>query len=298
MIAVAAAIILSTAVGAACQRNRPWAREAAHYALRAMLCVITPIVAFATIAHLTVTAGAEVGLGLAYVAVATAGAGAWLIGHRCLHLCTADLGALICSVISINSGSLGLPVVAAQLGPAVAFDQLVGTPILFVGAFAVGAACDGQADSGSRRLRAFLGRNPPLLAALLGLVLPASAAPHVLLVAAHLLVYLLIPLGFFAVGVNLSGHAAGGITGSLGKPTPAVLVVVGLRVFGATAILAALSLAVPQVPTAYFLQMSMASAVATLIIGQTYRLNQRLIASSVVWTTALVLIAAVVIAVD
>ena len=53
-------------------------------------------------------------------------------------------------------------------------------------------------------LRAFLARNPPLLAVVLGLVAPASLAPEALVdLARALAVALIAPLGFFALGVIL-----------------------------------------------------------------------------------------------
>ena len=122
------------------------------------------------------------------------------------------LGGLICTVIVVNTGYLGLPMTAALLGTshlaaAVTYDQVVSSPMFFIVAFAVGASFGTSGRVGvAQRLRVFLTRNPPLVGVLAGLIAPASLVPASLVNASHVIVIALLPAGFFAVGVNLSAE--------------------------------------------------------------------------------------------
>ena len=87
-------------------------------------------------------------------------------------------------MLSVNTGYLGYPLTVAllghdQLSTAVLYDVLVTGPCLLLGAFAVGAAFGTKAGETPRqRLRAFFTRNPPLFAAVAGLLAPGALAPH------------------------------------------------------------------------------------------------------------------------
>ncbi len=170
MILVALAVIVATGVGVAAERRTAdggGASEPAS-ALRLMLYVLLPFVSFVNFSHLHLSVGAGVGLLVAYVAIGIAGVLAWAVARLRLHLPSPSVGALICCVISVNTGYLGLPMAFALLGArgftsAVAYDQLVSGPMFLVAAFAVGAAFGGQGGESAReRLRAFATRNPPL----------------------------------------------------------------------------------------------------------------------------------------
>ena len=88
---------------------------------------------------------------------------------------------MICAVLSVNTGYLGYPLTVAllgrdQLSTAVLYDVLVTGPSLLLGAFAVGAAFGTKAgESPRQRVRAFFTRNPPLYAAIAGLLAPERA---------------------------------------------------------------------------------------------------------------------------
>jgi malate permease and related proteins len=142
-------------------------------------------------------------------------------------------------------------------------------------------------------LRAFLTRNPPLLAVVAGLLAPASAAPALLVRTSHLVVAALLPLGFFAVGVNLSSERREEGASLLERPDQRVLLAVGLRLLAAPLILAGVSATVVALPSAYLLQAAMPAAISSLIVGQAYGLDQRLIATVIVWSTATVLLVGV-----
>src|SRR5689334_19660141 len=107
--AVAAGLLAEARYGAAAQR-------AARRVLGLMLFALVPFAAFFLVARLHVTAGVVGGLGLAYVTVGGVGVLAWAIGRYGLRLAAPALGALIVSVIVVNTGYLGLPLTVALLG--------------------------------------------------------------------------------------------------------------------------------------------------------------------------------------
>ena len=85
------------------------------------------------------------------------------------------------------------------------YDVLVTGPSLLLGAFAVGAAFGTKAGEAPRdRVRAFFTRNPPLYAAIAGLLAPSALAPQVLVDASQALIVAILPIGFFAVGATLA----------------------------------------------------------------------------------------------
>jgi malate permease and related proteins len=300
LILVVTAVVVSTAFGILCDRRLDGAKALAQRLLRLMLYVLVPFVSFVNIAHLHITVGAGVGLGFAYVVIGGAGVAAWASGRFWLRLSNPEIGALICSVVIVNTGYLGLPTTVALLGPkalssAVAYDQLVSGPMLFLVGFGVGAAFGTRAGAGGRaRLKAFLTRNPPLLAVIAGLLAPVSLAPEALVRASHVVVAGLLVLGFF-VGVNLSAERREDAAPLLELPDRRVGVAVGLRVLAAPLLLAGFSAVVVRLPTAYLLEAAMPTGITTLVIGHAYGLNQRLIATIIVWSTAIAVVAFLVI---
>jgi malate permease and related proteins len=301
LILVVTAVVLSTGCGIFCDRRLDAARAVAQRMLRLMLYVLVPFVSFVNIAHLHITVGAGVGLGFAYLVIGGAGLAAWAGGRFWLRLADPEIGALICSVVIVNTGYLGLPTTVALLGPkalssAVAYDQLVSGPMLFLVGFGVGAAFGTRAGAGGRaRLKAFLTRNPPLLAVIAGLLAPASLAPEALVRASHVVVAGLLVLGFFAVGVNLSAERREDAAPLLELPDRRVGVAVGLRVLLPPLLLAGFSAVLVRLPTAYLLEAAMPTGITTLVIGHAYGLDQRLIATIIVWSTALAVAAFLVI---
>ncbi len=304
MILVALAVVLATAVGVTAERHTATAATSgARGALRLMLYVLLPFVSFVNFSHLRLSVGAGVGLLVAYVALAIAGTAAWAAARWRLHLAPPSVGALICCVISVNTGYLGLPMAFALLGSrgftsAVAYDQLVSGPVFLVAAFAVGAAFGGRARrAAAQRLRAFATRNPPLLAVIAGLLTPASVVPGSLLHVSHLVVIAMLPLGFLAVGVNLSAERREERAPLLEWPDERVAVALALRLLVAPAVLILVSLVAIRLPSAYLLQAAMPTGINSLIVGQAYGLDQRLIATTIVWSTAAALVVGLAIAI-
>ena len=107
---------------------------------------------------------------------------AWWVASRVLQLPAPQVGAVVCAVLSVNTGYLGYPLTVAllgrdQLSTAVLYDVLVTGPSLLLGAFARRRRLR---DQGRRKRRAsgsraFFTRNPPLYAAIAGLLAPERA---------------------------------------------------------------------------------------------------------------------------
>ncbi len=301
MLLVVLVVLAATAAGQLAYAHTPHAQALARATLTLMLYALVPFVAYVNIAHLHVTAGVGAGLGLAYVVLATVGTLAWLLARRVFHLPGPAIGALICVVILANTGYLGLPLVVAVLGASrlpfgIAFDQLVSSPTLFTAGFGVGAAFGTKAGEGPReRLRAFVTRNPPLLAVVAGLIVPASAAPEALVHASHWVVLALLPLGFFVLGVNLAFEHGDGRW-----PLPALdrvtVAAVALRMIVAPLLLFALSRATIAIPSAYLLQAAMPSGINSLLVGHAYGLDLRVISAAIAWSTVAAMLAVLVVA--
>jgi predicted permease len=120
--------------------------------------------------------------------------------------------------------------------------------------------------------------------------------PASLLHVSHVVVIAMLPLGFFAVGVTLSAERRADGSRLLEPPDRRVAVAVGLRLLVAPAVLAAASLTAIRLPSAYLLQAAMPTAINSLIVGQAYQLDQRLIATAIVWSTAAALVVGVAVA--
>jgi predicted permease len=209
-------------------------------------------------------------------------------------------GALVVVSILANTGYLGLPLIAATLGSTalaagIAWDSLVSGPMFYVVAMAVGASLGTRAGQSAReRLSTFVVRNPPLLAAVAGLLAPSALAPQALVDVAHVVVYALLPTGFFVLGINMAAEAEEGtLRLPLTRPAAAAI---GLRLLLAPALLAALSVLTVAVPKAYFVQAAMPCGINSLVVAHAYGLDLRLTTSAIAWTTGIVLAVAVVLA--
>jgi hypothetical protein len=293
VIAIALAIVASTAVGAAVERRRPAAALAAAQRLvTVLLWLLLPFIAFVTINRLELGGGVGAGLGLAWIVAAAVGTAAWLAG-RALRLPAPSAGALVVSVLIANTGNLGIPLCATligeeAIGPAVAYDTLVNTMLFLTVAAAVGAATGTRAGASAReRVRAAV-RNPPLVAALLAVALPHGLVPAALADVVEALVMTLIPMGFFIVGVTLASEAGHGALVFPPPLTAPVAIAIGLRLLVAPALMLALSAAIVEVPDAYVLEAGMATGVNALVVGHAYGLDLRLASGAVAWTTTFV----------
>ncbi|MGH2839761.1 MAG: AEC family transporter, partial [Solirubrobacteraceae bacterium] len=297
MLALALAIAAAIAAGAGAERRFGERAEVlTHRLLDAILYVALPFIAFFVLARADFAAGNGIGLVLAYVVHAVVGLAAWAIAARVLHLSPRATATVIVTTIMANTGFLGAPLVNAllghdELGAAITYDVLVSGPMFFVVAFAVAAAFTTRGEPAVARLRAFVTRNPPLVAVVAGLLAPDSLAPDVLVDIARAGIIGLAPVGFFVVGVQLAAEARGT---SL-RLTPPVAVVVALRMVVAPLLLLGLAALTVDVPDAYLVQAAMPVGVNTLVVAHAYGLDRAIAASALAWSTALALLAGLVV---
>lgn len=299
MAAVCLAILAATAAGVGAERR--WgarAHAATGRLLDVLLYVVLPPMTFFIIARLQLTAGVGAGLVFGYVAALGAGTLAWVTGRYLLRLSSPSTGALILASMLCNTGYLGVPLTAtllgaSQLGPALAYDIAISTPMLYVAGYAVAAALGDRSGRGAAaRARAYLVRNPVLPVLALALVAPDGLAPDAAVHAARVAALALLPVGFFVLGVNLMGEREDGVLDFPPRVTPALATALGLRLLVAPAIMLAASAIVLRVPHAYLLQAAMPTAINTLVAGHAYGLDLRLLAGAIAWSTAIVVLAA------
>lgn len=288
-------VVCATTIGVVCERRFDWASAFARLCLGTMLYVLIPVIAYANFAHLELTVSGGIGIGVAYVGLGLAGVCAWALGRR-IGVGGPVLGAVVVSAIIANTGYLGFPMAVTFLGKAalphaVAYDQMISGPIVFTAGFAVGAAFgEGDRSGIGSHLWAFLTRNPPLVGAVAGLLVPVAWAPESLLAVTRAMVTALLGVGFIVVGIHLASERREDRVPLFELPDRRVLVAVACRLLVNPALLAAVSLAGVAVPSAYLLQAAMPTGINSLLIGHAYRLDQRLIATTIVWSTFVVLV--------
>ncbi|MGN6588565.1 MAG: AEC family transporter [Solirubrobacterales bacterium] len=294
-------MVAGAATGVWSERRRP--RKAVALARRlllVMLYVLVPPVIFFNLAAASISVDNAVGIGLALFNMVLVGTAVWFVAARLLQLGRPQTGAVICAAIVANTTYLGYPLTVALLGrdhlsTGVLFDVLVGGPTLMLGAFGVGAAFGTRAGEGMReRVRTFFTRNPPLYAAILGLLAPKALAPTVLVDASQVLAVAILPLGFFAVGATL---AEGAEQGELPLPPPMtapVAVATAGRLALAPALLMLLAAPLIDLPSAYRLMSAMPTGINALVVSHAYGLDNRIVAETITWSTAIVIVAALV----
>ena len=294
-------MVAGSGVGVWSEVRRP--REAVALArklLLVMLYVLVPPVIFFNLAAASISVDNAVGIGIALVNMALVGVAVWFVASKLLRLSRPQTGAVICAAIVANTTYLGYPLTVALLGrdhlsTGVLFDVLVGGPTLMFGAFGVGAAFGTKAGEGmGDRVQAFFTRNPPLYAAILGLLAPKALAPTVLVDASQVLAVAILPLGFFAVGATL---AEGAEQGELPLPPPItkpVALATAGRLALAPALLIALSAPLIDLPSAYRLMSAMPTGINALVVSHAYGLDNRIVAETITWTTAIVIVGALV----
>ncbi|CAN5210045.1 hypothetical protein BH20ACT20_BH20ACT20_01190 [soil metagenome] len=294
MIGIAAVIATATAVGFGVEHRLGERAEAiAKKILWLMLWVLLPPVVFFNIATLELTADIGAGIGFAYAALLVVLGAAYVVGTYVLRLPRPAVGALMVVSALANTGYLGLPFSAALFGldelpSAIAYDIVVSTIALVTIGFSIGAAFGTVAERPRERAVAFFSRNPALWAFGAALIAPAVLTPDWAVDASRVVVFGILPLGFFVVGVTLAAEAD---EGGLRFPPPftrSVGAAVGLRLLLAPAIMLALSQGVHDVPESYLSQAGMASAINGLVIAHEYGLDRALVASVIAWSTAIV----------
>jgi len=296
-----AAIIVAVAFGVSAERRRPLAAgRAARRSLLLILYVLLPPVVFFNLAASKVDVEHGIGIGLGLIAVSLAALLVWWVASRVLRLPRHRTGAVISAVLCVNTGYLGYPLTVALLGrdelsTAVLYDVLVSGPSLLLGAFAIGAAFGTRAGQGPRqRVRTFFTRNPPLYAAIAGLLAPDALAPHLLVDISQALVVAILPIGFFAVGATL---AEGANRGQLPFPPPLtrpVALAVVSRLAVAPALLILLASPLIELPSAYLLLATMPTGINSMVVAHAYGLDMEITAEAVSWSTAIVVVAALI----
>ncbi len=272
-------------------RRRPDATAIADRMLWVSLWAILPVVTFFNFARFEPSADVGAGLLFAYLGLAVALAVAFVLARGPLRLEGHTRGAFMCAAFHANTGFLGLPFTAALLGrdalpEAITYDQLVSTPWLLVVAFSIGAAH--TARDGERRVRAFLTRNPALLAMVAGLLAPDSLAPTPAVDAANVLVVAMAPLGFFALGVyaTAGGHEGVRFPPSLTRP---VVTAVLVKLTVPVAVVAGCAALIHDVPDAFIVQAAMPTGLNSLLLVAAYRLDRAIISGAIVYSTLAVL---------
>lgn len=294
-------MVAGTGVGVWSEQRRP--RKAVALARRLLLVilyVLVPPVIFFNLASASISVDNEIGIGLALFNMALVGLVTWLVATRLLRLSRPQTGAVICAAIVANTTYLGYPLTIALLGrdhlpTGVLFDVLVGGPTLMIGAFGVAAAFGTRAGEGMQaRVRTFFTRNPPLYAAVAGLLAPKALAPTVLVDASQILAVAILPIGFFAVGATL---AEGAEQGELPLPPPMtkpVALATLSRVALAPGLLMLLAAPLIDLPSAYRLMSAMPTGINALVASHAYGLDNRIVAETITWSTAIVVLAALV----
>ncbi len=301
MIWILLAIVVATLAGIWAERR--WPQRAGHGSRRSLIILlyfVLPPIVFVNLAKADFTVGAGVGLGLGLITVMTVGLVAWLLAVPVLKLPRPVAGAVICCSIVSNTGYLGYPLVLTLMGGddlsrAVVYDVVVSGTALMLFAFGVGAAFGTKAGEGFReRLKAFFVKNPILYAGILGMLAPRWMAPDLLVDISWVMVMLILPIGFFAVGAVLAEEERLGAIRLPPKIHRQVGVVIFSRLVVSPALLLVLAMPFTGVPRSYFLLAAMPTGLNSMIVGHAYGLDLRTTAEAVVYTTAIVVAGAVV----
>jgi predicted permease len=282
-------------------RYQAAAERFARRLLWLVLWVLMPVVTFFNIASLHLTARVGAGIAFGWVAIGVVLLAAYLVGSRVLCLERSSTGALMCVSAFGNTGYLGIPLTGAlfglhQIPNAVAYDTLVSSVALVTVGFSVGAAFGTVGQRARDRLAAFFLRNPPLWAAVLGLLAPDTLAPDWAVHASRVLVVAILPIGFFAVGVTLAAEAEEGAAKFPPPFTRDVAAALVLKLAVPPLVVFGLATAIIDVPNAYFTQAAMASGLNNLVVAHTYGLDRRLTAGAIAWSTAVVALVGLVVA--
>lgn len=302
MAGIIGAIVLATAAGIAAERRWPGlAGPRSRDSLIVLLYTVLPVIIFFNVARAEIDLDHAGGIALGWVAVTLAAGAAWLAGSRLAGLGRPQVGALLVCTFVANTGYLGYPMVGIllgfdRIGEAVLYDIGVGVPALLLAGFAVGAAFGDRAGVGVRqRTVAFFTRNPPLFAAAAALAVPDSLAPDVLVDLSRVLVVLLLPVGFFAVGAALQEEAEEGFVAMPPPLERPVMIVIVAKLMLVPAILFAISAPLIELPDPYLLLAAMPAGLNAMLVAHAYGLNIRLTAEAVTWTTLIVIVTATVV---
>jgi malate permease and related proteins len=286
-------IVASLAAGVAAERRLgARASSLARTMLKVLLYGFTPPVAFLNIVGLEITGDVGGGILIGWVSLILAGVLAWAFGRHVLGLRPPSNGVLVNISLQGNTNYLGLPLCAALLGTehlpeAIAYDSFVQAPVFLLGVFGVAAAMGTKAGgSAAERVRAFVFKNPVLLAVIAGLLAPAALAPAPLVAVSHVIVFVALPWGFFCAGVILAEHLERGASmrPAISPPVGAAVV---MRLVLAPLLLLLLAAPFIDLPPAYLLAAATPAGLNGLTVAHAYGLDLRFAASSLAWTTGI-----------
>lgn len=295
MIWIVATIIVATLVGVWSERRWPdVAGPGSRKSLTVLLYGVIPPIIFFNLAGATFDSSVGIGIVLGLITVSTVGFLGWVLAVPILKLPRPVAGAVICCVITSNTGYLGYPMVLTLMGgddlsQGVVYDVVVSGTALMLLAFGVGAAFGTRAGEGfTQRLKSFFFKNPLLYAGVLGLLAPAALAPDLLVDVSRVLVILILPVGFFAVGAVLAEEERDGTIKLPPKIHREVGGVIVLRLMVSPALLFVLAMPFSGIPRSFYLMAAMPSGLNAMIVGHNYGLDLRTTAEAVVYTTAIV----------
>lgn len=300
MIAIVATMVVCGVLGGAFANWRPESSEA--FAKRLMdfvLWVIIPPLLFFNLAHYEFTAQTGKALALAWLGSLLLLGLAFLVAHR-LPLTRPQIGAFVCCAVMGNTAYLGYAFAGAALGTdeietAIIFDIVVMLPSLIFIAFSIGAAYGSHAESARDRFKSFFTRNPLIYTAALALLAPDSFSPDWARELTHYLVYAILPLGFFALGIVVRHESEVDRLAFPPKLTLPVAAASVLKLAVLPVFLLAMNAWVAKIPTAFVLQAMMPTGLNNLLLANNYGLDRKLTASVIVWTTLVVAVVGLVI---
>lgn len=293
-------MIVAAGAGAFFAHRRPEQSEtSAKRIMDVVLWVLIPPVLFFNLVHFELTTKIGTALALAYVGNFIV-IGLALVAARALRLTRPQTGAMIVCALLGNTAYLGYPFVTAalgidELGTAVSYDILVSMPfILFVG-FGVGAAFGTVAESTRERVISYFTRNPLIYATALALAAPDSWSPGWAVDASRVLVFAILPLGFFTVGIVMLRESEDDKLGFPPKLTAPVATTVLLRLAVVSGFLVLVNKTVSEIPDAYVIEAAMSVGVNNLLLANNYGLDRKLAAGAIVWSTMIIAAAGLIV---
>ncbi len=300
MIWIIVTMAVSGALGGLFAHRRPDSSEAfARQLMNVILWVIIPPVLYFNLIHFEFTREMTQALGIAWAGNLIFVGVAFAVARR-FTLTRPQVGAFVCCSVMGNTAYLGYAFAVAALGSggletAIIYDIVVVVPSLIFIAFSIGAAYGTHAESAADRFKSYFTRNPLIFTAVLALVSPASLSPDWARDITHYMIYMLLPGGFFAVGIIVQHESE--VDGLSFPPrlTAPVAAASLLKLAFLPLLLLAASATVAKVPTAFVLQSMMPTGVNNLLLANNYGLDRKLTAGIIVWTTLVIAVVGVAI---
>ncbi|MBJ7458240.1 MAG: hypothetical protein JHD02_03530 [Thermoleophilaceae bacterium] len=284
---------ISGSLGAWFAHHRPETSET--FAKRLMdfvLWVILPPVLFFNLARFEFTLEAGKAIAFAWLGNLLLVGTAFLIARR-LDLTRPQIGAFVCCAVMGNTAYLGYAFSSVALGTnaldqAIIYDILVMLPSLVFIAFSIGAAYGTHADTPKERFKSYFTKNPLLFTTVLALLAPEALSPQWARDITHLLVYAILPAGFFAVGIVVRHESELDKLSFPPKLTKPVAIASLLKLSFLPLFLLAIDMWITKIPKAYVLQAMMPTGVNNLLLANNYGLDRKLTTSAIIWTTLVI----------